>query len=357
MYFPEINFVRGWACLAVVTVHVAGAFYYQQGASWSEISFMLNQLGRFGTPLFAVIGGFLLFHQAMHRRFSLMMFIRSRTMKILLPFLIWSGIYLLILWRFYEVPVFSDGLALVLRIITGQSYYHLYFMVVVLQFYLLFPLLQKNLRSERAWRVAMLVSLAVTAGWLLFPLNFEISKALGHPAMLGKWIFYFLFGGFLARHWNRIKEELCRYPLQVAGLTIAVFIGGIVEYQWWGPYSSQRLMNLVNIPILFLALVTVHPWFTRTVPHLEKGLQRIGTFGFGIYLVHPLWISLFMEWIPAKYWHIGMIPFIWTAILSASVIMILLIRRTPFHPYLLTIPKHPTHKTQQKPIPSVAARS
>lgn len=94
-HISEIHILRAIGCLFVVAVHVSGSFYYAHGQQYNEWTLFINQISRFGTPMFALISGFLLFYQTRNRGFNFKKFTTSRFTKIGLPFLFWSSFYLL----------------------------------------------------------------------------------------------------------------------------------------------------------------------------------------------------------------------------------------------------------------------
>lgn len=167
-YIYEIHALRAFACLCVLLVHVSASFYLMQNEQFNWLTFALNQLGRFGTPIFSVISGFLLFYQVRRSGFHLKKFLHSRITKIVFPFLIWSSIYLL-LNKFYFGISLKKGLDpfdyIIEYLLLGGAYYHLYFIAMVIQFYFLFPLLQL-VKSKKAWLVLLFISFIISLSYL-----------------------------------------------------------------------------------------------------------------------------------------------------------------------------------------------
>lgn len=345
-YIEEINGIRAVACLSVLAVHVSAGVYHQQGG-WDGFTTLINQLARFGTPVFAVISGFLLFHQVQVKGFRLWGFIRSRTHKIVIPYLLWSMVYLTILKVGYQVDHFISWKHWLMTMASGRAFYHLYFVVAVIQFYLLFPLLQRMLRSTFSWWAGVTVALALNLAFLTVDPSVwagEWGKIFlpVRKALLPAWIFCFLLGGLLSHHWDRLREWLCVKGSWFSALAIPVLIGGVVEYQMMGLYGPARPMNLLNTPILVLAgLVGFLQWRNRW-PGVKRGLMALGNLSFGIYLVHPVIIMLMMETIPPRVWSPTLLPLLYGVALVLTVGLIQWIRCLPFHHYLLTVPRRNT---------------
>lgn len=75
--------------------------------SMAIIAGYLSQIGRLGTPVFAVISAFLFTHSVLKRGFDLNYFIKSRFTKIFVPYIIWTTVYLYYL-GVVEVNLDSD---------------------------------------------------------------------------------------------------------------------------------------------------------------------------------------------------------------------------------------------------------
>lgn len=146
-FYAEIPFVRAVACLLVVMVHVTAISYNPTVGFNTNINLYLNQFSRFGTPVFAVISSFLLYSSVLKRGFNFKKFLYSRTTKIIIPFIIWTLFYLGIQLA-AGTQVLISLKQLLSYFIFGEAYYHLYFMVLVIQFYLVFPLLQKLVNKK-----------------------------------------------------------------------------------------------------------------------------------------------------------------------------------------------------------------
>lgn len=349
-YFEEINGLRAIACLAVLAVHVSAGVYYQQGG-WDEFTTLINQLARFGTPVFAVISGFLLFHQVQVKGFRLWGFIRSRTSKIVIPYLLWSMVYLMILKVAYNVDQFISWKHWMLILASGRAFYHLYFVVAIIQFYLLFPLLQRLLRSPFSWWAGVTVALILNFVFLTVDPSIwsgewgEILLPV-RKALLPAWIFYFLLGGLLSHYWDRLRarvKEGSWFPL----LAVPVLIGGVLEYQMMGLYGPARPMNLLNTPILVLAGLAGYLRWAKRWPRVKRGLMTLGNLSFGIYLVHPIWIMLLMETLSSQVWNPLFLPLLYVGVLALTLGLIYCIRRLPFHHWLLTVPRKPSPVPRQ----------
>ncbi len=141
-YFEEIPIIRSIATLFIVCVHLSVSYTNSENNhNMTILAGYLSQIGRLGTPVFAVISAFLLTHSVLKRGFDLNYFAKSRFTKIFVPYIIWTTVYLYYL-GVVEVNLDSNK-NFISYYLFGTGNYHLYFILTVLQFYILFPFLQK----------------------------------------------------------------------------------------------------------------------------------------------------------------------------------------------------------------------
>ncbi|TLS35601.1 acyltransferase [Pseudalkalibacillus caeni] len=348
-YLYEIHFLRAIACLLVLLVHVSATYYYQQG-QFNDFTYFFNQIGRFGTPIFALISGFLLFYQVRKRGFDFKKFMKSRFTKIGAPFFIWSVVYLLLLYYFEGVPLMEDGKQFLIDFSLGNSFYHLYFMSIVFQFYLLFPLLQM-FRSKLSWWLLLAVSVGVNLYFLNSFSSGETSgtweQIISQRAFLPKWIFFFIFGGFLAYHWEFISKFSKKHLKLILTTVVVIVIGAVCEYNQAGAIASNRPTNFINIPLLAVSAIGIYE-LVKSSKWIHGALSAIGTLSMGIYLVHPLVIYFMSKAMPEWIWTTRYFPLVFLAVLFASIAIIKAIQLLPYNEYVVTVPSNKKNGRKEK---------
>lgn len=352
-YLFEIHFLRALACLMVVGVHVSATNAAMNDDSYNTFTYFLNQIGRFGTPIFALISGFLLFLPLTRKKFKLGYFLKSRISKILIPFLLWSIVYRYV--RFiYEKWQFGDPMQEAITIISGNAFYHLYFVAIVVQFYIVFPLLQKLFKTQSLILVFAFISFIISYKLYGFHPNIEgpLGDYLGGKSFMPIWIFYFAFGGFMAFYWKGITAFAKKRKWLMLILSLAIFAGAIVEYNVKGYVSNRRISNLVNIPLLSIGVVGLYPFLAKWNV-IKKPLVVIGQYSMGIYLVHPLILYLMARHLPQEYWNMNYAAIMFAAVLLIAAAGIRIIQFIPFSSYFIPVPKITSSKKQ--PNPAAAA--
>ena len=338
-YFHEIPIVRSIACLLVVMVHVTAVNYSSKSGFFDSFSLYLNQFSRLGTPVFAVISGFLLFNSVKNKGFFFKKFIYSRTTKIVLPFIIWSSVYLGL--KIYAgQSINTEWRSFLDYFILGTSYYHLYFIITVIQFYLLFPLLQL---SRKKWSISLLflISIPLNYIWLnkmYTSINFgQLQYIIKHRSFILNSISFFMFGAVLAYDFDSIMKFCKKYYMLLVGVFVFCLILIYHEIKPSVLLNSSRIENLFYIPIFVLFLLGMSRFILK-VPLLGNVMTLIGNYSMGIYLVHPLVIFFARDYIPSTFWEPQLLIVTFSIVVVFSITLVKLISYLPKSNYIITIP-------------------
>ncbi|MCJ0929615.1 acyltransferase [Virgibacillus halodenitrificans] len=344
-YYYELSFIRAIACLCVIMVHVTAGYYYESGKNFDWITQFFNQISRYGTPAFAIISGFLLYNQAINRNFNLKFFWKSRLTKVVIPFFIWSILYLILKWSYgqFTLPSINsieERNDFIYFFLTGKSNYHLYFIAIVVQFYLVFPLLQL-FKSQKNLLLFTLISFFINYFFVENTISLGegfLNKFINERVFILNWIYYFFLGGLLVFWWPQLVKLIKNNAKYSTLLGLIVVIGGVFEYQFNGWIESNRPMNMINLPILFIALAGVYNLISNE-SKIKSSLIKIGNLSMGIYLVHPL-ILFFMRrysFFNHFYENTLYLPLLFGFTLLTSILLIKIILKLPFGSYIVTV--------------------
>ncbi|WP_421617809.1 acyltransferase [Brevibacillus sp. TJ4] len=318
----ELELVRAFGFLAVVYQHVLGV--YMQAPNIDEqtaVAYgMLFHLLKFAVPAFIFITGFVLFYNY-YEKIPYLSFMQKRGKEILLPYLLWSAIYFLLAPRLDGENSLIWNVAKIVG--TGSASYHLWFVVMIFQFYLFYPLWQRLFRFLRrhSGTVGKFVIVAgLTAGGyaLLMWFSARYIPAQGFrfdqawlDAYLIKYrdrnalyyFFYFLMGGVGAISLPLFRAKVKQHWLSITGLFLLLY--AYIGYELFRD-SGDGLINL-NVatslkPSMFvytvfqLLLVYLVALLLSARPNrLTAWLTEFGKHSFGAYLVHALVLTYVMK--------------------------------------------------------------
>ena len=348
-FFEEIPFIRAIACIMVVLVHVTSGTITAENGSVNYLNLYLYQLTRLGTPIFAVVSAFLLFSSVKRSGFNIKRFFLSRTTKILLPFILWTFGYLY--FKIYSgQDVFTDKERTIKYFVLGTGYYHLYFIITVIQFYIIFPLLQL-IRGRKLVLTLFFLSLPLNAYWLM---NAEgntqielLNSILTHRSFLLNWISFFMFGAVLAHFYSEILEFVKRQKLLFLILAGLVFTALCVEINPDHIFTSSRPINLIYVPVFVLFLLSIHEKISKN-PMVIKVLNVIGNYSMGIFLVHPFVKVQISKYLTSDFWNTPLILVTTILIMFISMVIIRLILFLPKSNYLVPVGKAKREDRQSK---------
>lgn len=332
----QFDQLRSVAALAVIGIHVSANY-----AAGFQPAYIINQMVRFSVPLFVILSGLLLYRSSEHE-FSLPDFWKKRGQRILWPYLIWSAIYFL-----YDIAVqgVPGAGSMVIRVIgghllRGSAFYHLYFMVVIIQLYVLFPLLREGIRKNPFFLLmtSLLITLVMQSLLYLHALNIIILPAgpgdfywLGFPV----WLFYFCLGMFHASrpHTGRINTS----ESVLLAAWIFSFAILLLEGRASGLYASSIKPTVLVYTVASYCLF--YKYFFPRNRDASPVVQWLSEQSFLIYLMHPLCLEVLTK--PAKYlgypelWSgTGGMIILYLCTLVTTVAAVHLLSYTPIAPYL-----------------------
>jgi peptidoglycan/LPS O-acetylase OafA/YrhL len=250
---------------------------------------------RFAVPFFTAAAVFLAWEGlARNRQRTLIEYARSRFVRIYIPFLAWSGIYL----------AFKAGKAVLLpdqsnvfpgvELLWLGSFYHLWFMPFILATTLAVFVIGRQVVGRHSngprTRENFALVVCLLLGWLIawWPAD-RLSATMSFWQLASDALPAAFWAVALAIVWQRGAGAWLRRPA-VAGVAfgLAVLLEAIV----WYAYRSRPAENLAGIAFLIFAL---GDWRS---PALAR-LGRLGPLAYGIYLAHPLFIKV-LESVEAK---------------------------------------------------------
>lgn len=324
---PWADSVRAVAILSIVVIHVVGSMLLQFGKISSDhwwIANILDSCCRAGVPLFLLMSGALLYG----RDESLAVFLKKRCLRILPPFVFWSLIYLL-----FTFFVINDGHGFSMAWLADQvlngTAYHLRYVYILCGIYLLFPVINRWLRTAPdqeilfflcIWFVTLVLNLTgLTDRFGAVELRY-FSGYLGYT-VLG----YYLIHRLPTVHISPFLLS-AGIALLVALIAVgtAVFTGLKQAFDdHFYNYLSPQVALLATLMLLLVKQLAHTRFFSNRV------IRLLSTFSFGIYCSHLLVLWIFREVkITVSTFHpLVMIPLLVLGALSLSLIGLLVMRR------------------------------
>jgi len=304
-YFEEINILRAFAILAVISIHVSANFTKMISINLLATAYMaIDELSQFAVPLFICISGFVLYNKY-SGTIALKIFYEKRLLSLLPPYLVISTFYLVIPYIISIVlakPVNLDIPYIVYQYATGGCYYHLWFFVLIIQFYLVYPAIIWVYRyyDSRDRSIDLLFG-AFLVGF--FYNVYPVSHVLWVDPIFLRYLFYFVLGMVVRSRY----EELTLKPLTITSLycmSVPLLFGTIFGTfnlaQEFFAFDKAKILPVSGAywcwltamitPLFFVVMFAFCLGLSLHIISRNRTtfrlMEKIGHYSFGIYLVH-----------------------------------------------------------------------
>jgi peptidoglycan/LPS O-acetylase OafA/YrhL len=327
----ELDMLRVVTAFGVVAVHViAFTVIYNTSRLGAIIQHGVEATMHFTREVFLFTTALVLVYTYIGKRFDLKTFARKRGVGVVVPYVLWSMIYLLIAPHPSAAPQLLGLTAH--DLITGDAAVQLYYILLTIQFYLLFPVLLAllPLLDRHRWLV-LGVSAALEV--VILALDYHVvTLAPAAATPLGAWFdqyqdrllpiyqFYFVLGAICALHLDRLRAFALRHGRLIGAAT------GVTLLAYWGRYAyvvgversgvDRAIAVLQPIMVPYSLAVIAFLWWIacrwanggarrtlgdgggappRERPAGSRVWRTLADASFGIYLTHPLFITFAMD--------------------------------------------------------------
>jgi peptidoglycan/LPS O-acetylase OafA/YrhL len=299
----ELDIVRALAILAVVLIHgTSSATVEPTEGSASQIMFYILNVGSsFAVPLFIMISGIVLFYSYDGRwnGRTALTFYRKRAVSLVIPYLIWAFFYYAFNQYINTKQFEMDWPAFWGKLGWAEWSYHSYFMLIIFQMYLLFPLfmtLVDRISWFRKWMIPL--GLLIQEGFYVY--RHWFSEGIPHSDRIAPtYMAYFLIGGAIGLYYPKVKAWVEKHkPLTAAAWLIAgsayVSLFLLSRYkQIYAENTWYEVLWILYVTAAALFFMQIGRFLLSRFPRLSKPVMSIGICSFGIYLIHPAFLTLF----------------------------------------------------------------
>lgn len=314
---PQLDLFRAFAIFCVIQVH-SSSFAAAEQALNSPYYYFYNWMNIFfkvGTPSFIFLSSFVLFYNYFDQPVNgalVRKFYKKRLTYIILPYILVSCCYYAVVayerGTLLTTPILEHLQILGLKLLTGTSYTHLYFVFISIQFYILFPLLLWLFQSFRKHKVllALILPLGLALQWGFVFLNKYQLQLPNKGSYALSYMAYYMMGAAFAIYFEQIKgwlktdwkEMSKRFKLYTVALWSCWLIIAFIHVQLW--YSYRQGLSrpntfwfelLWNVHTLFSAIVLMKAAFIihrKASAFWVKFFTRMGEVSFAMYLFHPV---------------------------------------------------------------------
>ena len=275
-YFSKIDIMRILACIAVVVIHVTATPVVSLIPNTTlQIGFLiLNRLAKPSVPIFIFISGYLAYRP--ESPFKLQTYL-LKLRRLALPYIVWTCVYYALFIKIAQYPISPSFL--LKHLFVGDMVYHLYFMIIIIQFSLLTPILIKLSNTIGIHKLFVLATI------LQFGLGFHY-----YPYQDRIFLTYIAY--YVAGFWIRSLER----PLYRSSLVLSfIFLGTLYTYVSYLSMNLNLMLSggLVASTYSAYSLISCFALFVL-IPNSNIGyrMKKLSKSTEFIYYAHPLMLML-----------------------------------------------------------------
>lgn len=289
-----IDFLRVIALFMVVMIHVSAFYFFGEAVSsktWMVAHFY-DSLSRPAVPIFIMVSGMLLLSS--NRPSTLSSFLRNRSFRVIVPLFVWTIIY--IVWSAIKVNEPINLKEFFPNFLSGNVYYHLYFLYIIFGLYLITPLLKVFIAQAKKQDFIYAIALWILAV-SVFPL---LDKFFGIRIYyllipITGYVGYFISGYFLSTI-PRVNNLLLFIIWLIANLVtyfgtwmISIKTGDLDQF-FYG-YTSLSVIASAFTLFIYIKQINFSNFYTRH-PHIKRFISLSSSMSFSIYLIHLLILEM-----------------------------------------------------------------
>jgi peptidoglycan/LPS O-acetylase OafA/YrhL len=315
----HIDAMRPVKQAAVISTH-ALIFFAPIATSTTVVGLIM--LTRFSRDAFLFVSACMLTYSYKDsQRIALVHYSKRRFLSVGVPYLTWTVIYFFYtsltdvkgipFYSFHSAAIFSTaGLHYFLHILV-YGYYHLYYLIVIMEFYILFPLLMKFVRRFPQWHIQIMVFAflwQIAFGVLVSPhlFAFQIQGVI-QTRLITSYAVYLIGGMIVALHLDPIHDWICAKARWIVVFTIAsALVAEVLSFETrHGPIpayvkTGTNIFSPAILPFNVGAILCVYLLGVYLVaPQRQRRTRAMVQSGsdnsYGVYLSQMLWIPLLVR--------------------------------------------------------------
>jgi len=303
------NILKAIAILAVLVIHTLSSFKqspFVNTSAFQLIGVSLDQLARLSVPLFVALSGYGLTISYAKKKYNAFDFLFRRFLKVVPLYIIWSFIFVLL---FKFIPSWAPLTAqpnFLWQLLLGRADYHLYFVPMIFQLYLLFPFIYKMFKKWPLY--TLLVSIFIQVIWWYFYsyLGWTVSSwkyfaGDGEQYLwMTNWIAYFVLGMYLPKIWKWFDQSKFLFAL------FGLILFSSASYSIYhavsliqGGLDPLYALKFTRYPLFIYSssVIIVLSYLVARLKEFNDSLVKIGRHSYFIYLSHTFFMRIIFSFL------------------------------------------------------------
>ena len=339
VFYPD--FLRVFAIFAVIVLHVAASQWGISSTTYEwQIFNLYNGLVRWCVPVFVMVSGMFLldfkrYSESVSENFN--QILKKNIFRMIIVLIFWSIIYAFS----FDISKFAlNFFASVFR----PSYYHLWFLYLIIGLYILAPFLQVLVRNLSKKDFEILLIILIIFGpcfeFLNVFMRYFLEKEIYFPIPeFNGYILYFLAGFYFANFkiLNATKKKI--YIFAIVFLVVSIVLNSTFaindELSRYGKqyFYSNKIVKLNTALVTFAIFIYAKDFFEKYQfsDKFYKFTTKLSALSFGIYLIHPAILSILGKFhiTSTTLNPIIMVPLLSLAVFAISALLAFILSKIP----------------------------
>lgn len=288
----EVSVFEFFLCMFVILIHLLseGVDTFPKWSFSSVLFSSLTRITTFAVPAFIFTSSLKLFYKyGDKRKFSYFRFVKDRFIKILCPYLFWALIYYIV--YVFVLNIYKYDLEEMFGlIISGNLSAQFYFVILIIQFYLIMPIWLSISKFKSKIFTGILIALTFVITVLFrmyYPYTLAIHKVF--PSYLIFWV----LGMYVGLNYDTFIKFISHHkPVIYVGWLILAISHCVLSYIQYGGLITYTFSPLIVVIFCFFSIFGFYSYARELTLSLEsrgKGLlTSISQASYDIYLIHCL---------------------------------------------------------------------
>lgn len=302
--------------MMVVAIHTTPSGIGQFDSVTDIALVTFRQLLNCAVPIFLAISGFFIARKDLTQRGDLTAFWKKQIPRVYIPCIVFS-----IGWFLIDLAVRKANplMSLLNLVVCGYSIY--YFIALIIQFYLLMPLLNKF--NKMGGVISGLVISLISIGIMSYMMHIEGMKfpLIVYAGPFFLWIVFFMMGVWFSNH-SRSYSLTPAILLTIVGLVLSVIETRFYSQLGSGGGMGIKISSFIYSVGVIMLLFSERIERTFTNNRITAAIAWTGEISFGIYLCH-MYVRVALSYLlPDSHWALS-----WAVTLALTIAVIVVCKR------------------------------
>jgi len=279
----ELDYMRFIACLAVMAVHISvtGVTEYINGSFPQIVMMIINRSLKFTTPVFIFLSGVTSFYSYRKKEFKYFAFLKKRLPKVLVAYFIWCIVYYKV---YINLGIYTNDMNFMENVLNGTMSYHLYFVIIITQMYIVGPLFYYLLKNSDK-KISILVVAAIITLLCAEFIRYELSDRL-----FLKYMFFYIFGIYVTLEYDKFITWINKNKVFIVAVyiitgliyTVVSYYDMVINIYIWFVFSVASVFFVYYVGVVL----------KDKLKNIYSFIELFGQSSYYIYLMHPLVLTV-----------------------------------------------------------------